>query len=69
MKKGNWLKNFEQKLQNQDLSARTIFGYLNDILFFKKWVTQIYGKEVAFAQIVKEDIKAFRQDLLTIKRH
>ena len=68
MKKDEPLKCFEQKLKNQDLSARTISGYLNDILFFKKWVTQIYGKEVPFSQIVKEDIKAFRQDLVTIKR-
>ncbi|MBF5060174.1 tyrosine-type recombinase/integrase [Candidatus Neptunochlamydia vexilliferae] len=62
------LKDFEQQLKKQDLSARTISGYLNDIFFFKKWVTQIYGKEVPFSQIAKEDIKAFRQDLLTIKR-
>jgi hypothetical protein len=44
MKKDDLLKSFEHKLKNQDLSARTISGYLNDILFFKKWVTQIYGK-------------------------
>ena len=68
MRKDDLLKSFEQKLKNQDLSARTISGYLNDILFFKKWVAQIYGKEAPFSQIVKEDIKAFRQDLLTIKR-
>lgn len=31
MRKSDLLKIFEQKLKNQDLSARTISGYLSDI--------------------------------------
>ena len=68
MKNNDLLKCFEQKLKNQDLSERTISGYLNDVIFFKTWITQIYGKEVPFSEVFKEDIKAFRHDLLTIKR-
>ena len=68
MKDNDLLKCFEQKLKNQDLSERTISGYLNDVIFFKTWIMQVYGKKVLFSEIVKEDLKAFRHDLLTIKR-
>ncbi len=67
-KDNDWLKTFQKTLENQDLSPRTISAYLTDLLFFQKWLTEIYSDGILFSQVANEDIKAFRHDLLKLKR-
>ena len=62
------LKKFKFYLTRQDLSERTIRGYLNDLHYFQEWTTSLYDQPLSFLQASFSDLSAFRQSLLTTKR-
>lgn len=64
----DWLDAFKQQLIKQDLSTRTIEGYLDDIRYFEKWLNLLKGEPVAFSSVAQADISAYRQDLLNLQR-
>ena len=59
---------FKKYLKERDLSDRTIKNYLSDILHFRKWLTDLYQEERDLESTEQDDIKAYRQELLDIKR-
>jgi site-specific recombinase XerD len=59
---------FKKYLKERDLSDRTIKNYLSDILHFRKWLTDLYQEERDLESAEQDDIKAYRQELLNIKR-
>lgn len=63
-----YLDLFSKHLISKDLSDRTIKNYLGDIAYFYKWLTSLYDKEKDIVLINQGDIKAYRQELLVIKR-
>ena len=68
MTKDTLLKKFQFYLDRQDLSERTIRGYLNDLHYFQEWTASIYGKPISLSHTNFSDLSAFRQSLLTAKR-
>jgi|SaaInlV_200m_DNA_3_1039701.scaffolds.fasta_scaffold12744_2 site-specific recombinase XerD len=68
MTTGTLLKKFQFYLDRQDLSERTIRGYLDDLHYFQEWTTSIYDQPSSLSQSTFSDLSAFRQSLLTTKR-
>ena len=62
------LSQFKKKLQQQDLSQVTIRGYLDDLNYFLRWLKTLYGRSVELKKINSADLRAYRQELVTIKR-
>lgn len=71
MIKNNLLARFKKKLIQQELSRVTIQGYIYDISHFSNWLKEIYDykkRKVDIKKIAAADIKAYRQELVKIKR-
>jgi site-specific recombinase XerD len=61
-------KRFESELARQDKSAATQRGYLSDLRDFAAWVEQTYGEPFDPRRLVREDVRAYRSHLLTVRR-
>jgi len=61
-------KQFESELARQGKSAATQRGYLSDLRDFAAWVEQTYGEPFDPQRLVREDVRAYRSHLLTVKR-
>jgi integrase/recombinase XerC len=59
---------FKKYLAKQDLSQRTINGYLDDLHFFSAWYEEIQHKKMDWAQITEFELQTFRQYLVNGKR-
>lgn len=59
---------FKQYLTKQDLSPRTIKGYLDDLRFFREWHEEIQQCEIDWPKITSFELQAFRQYLVNGKR-
>lgn len=68
MAKVNLLSRFKKKLVQQDLSEVTIKGYLNDIDYFFRWLKTMYKKTIDIKKITSADLKAYRQEMVNLKR-
>jgi len=62
------LTNYQNYLINQDLSKVTIKGYLCDINYFNDWVKDFYQTDITLEDVTANDIHAYREYLLKIKR-
>ena len=62
------IKKFKSYLIRQDLSERTIRGYLNDLHYFQGWTTSLYDQPLSLLRVSFSDLSAYRQSLLTTKR-
>ena len=60
---------FKETLQKQNLSQRTIECYMYDIKGFKAWIDDFYQKDVCFKDSTYNDMRAYREYLLKIKKH
>jgi site-specific recombinase XerD len=59
---------FNKYLAKQDLSDRTIKGYLDDLRFFSAWYEEIQNKKLNWSKIKSFDLQTFRQYLVNGKR-
>lgn len=59
---------FKKYLTKQDLSERTIKGYLDDLRFFCEWYEEIQNKKIDWLKVVSFDLQTFRQYLVNGKR-
>lgn len=59
---------FKNYLSKQDLSERTIKGYLDDLRFFCGWYEEIQNKKIDWLKITNFELQAFRQYLVNGKR-
>ncbi len=62
------LEQFEAELTRQGKAPATRRGYLADLRDFATWVQQTYGEPFDPARLVREDVRAYRAHLLTVKR-
>ncbi len=62
------IKRFKKYLSKQDLSERTIKGYLDDLNFFANWYEEIQHKKIDWLVITDFDLQTFRQYLVNGKR-
>jgi len=62
------LSRFKRKLTQEDLSKATIEGYLGDVRFFLKWLAEFNEKKIDLKKISIADLRAFRQELVHLKR-
>jgi len=62
------LPRFKKYLVKQDLSERTVKGYLDDLRFFSEWYEEIQNKKINWTKIKSFDLQTFRQYLVTGKR-
>jgi hypothetical protein len=54
---------FEKYLAKQDLSDRTVKGYLDDLRFFTQWYEEIQNKKIDWPKVSDFDLQTFRQYL------
>lgn len=59
---------FEHHLMKQDLSDRTVKGYLDDLRFFQGWYEEIQNKKLNWKTVTSFDLQTFRQYLVNGKR-
>ena len=59
---------FKQYLIKQDLSERTVNGYLDDLRFFQGWYEEIQTQTLDWKSITSFDLQTFRQYLVNGKR-
>ena len=59
---------FKRYLIKQDLSDRTVKGYLDDLHFFQSWYEEIQNKKLNWKSVVSFDLQTFRQYLVNGKR-
>jgi site-specific recombinase XerD len=64
-----WLEQFKKSLVKQDLATSTVNGYLYDLSLFKTWIEDFYQQEIPLIQVSTNDIRAYREYLVKIKRH
>lgn len=64
----NLLARFKRRLINQDLSAITVNGYMHDLNYFFRWLREFEGRLVELKKIGSADLRAFRQEMINIKR-
>lgn len=62
------LINYQNYLINEDLSHFTIKGYLYDINYFNDWIKDFYQTDITLTDATANDIYAYREYLLKIKR-
>ena len=62
------LPRFKKYLMKQDLSERTVKGYLDDLRFFSEWHEEIQNKKINWTKIKSFDLQTFREYLVTGKR-
>jgi site-specific recombinase XerD len=60
-------KRFESELARQGKSAATQRGYLSDLRDFAAWVEHTYGEPFDPRRLVREDVRAYRSHLLTVR--
>lgn len=60
----HWLKQFRETLARENLSAVTVRGYLYDLNYFRKWFTEIHGREAELDKLSAVDLTAYRQHLV-----
>ena len=61
-------RKFEKVLIKQDLSKRTIDGYLYDIRAFMAWLKDFYQDDIELTNVKTNDLQAYREYLVKIKR-
>lgn len=59
---------FKEYLLKQDLSSRTIKGYMDDLSFFSQWYEEIQNKKIDWLSLTHFELQAFRQYLTHAKR-
>ena len=59
---------FEKYLQKQDLSPRTVKGYLDDLNYFCAWHEEIQNHSMDWRTVSDFDLQTFRQYLVNGKR-
>ena len=64
----NLLVRFRRRLVNQDLSAITVDGYMHDLNYFFRRLREFEGRVVELKKISAADLRAFRQEMINIKR-
>jgi integrase/recombinase XerC len=64
----NLLARFRKKLVSQDLSVITVDGYIHDLDYFFRWLLELEGHAVNVKKISAADLRAFRQEMVNIKR-
>lgn len=64
-----WIEKFKANLLKQDMSERTINGYLYDLKVFKTWMDDFYQQPIDFIQITTTDLQAYREYLVRVKRY
>ncbi len=62
------LEEFQEYLDGQDISPRTIKGYLVDLRQFQRWFEQTNGETLTVQRITPTDVKEYKHFLLTVKR-
>lgn len=62
------IQSFLDDLARQGKSAVTLRGYRADLEAFTAWVQQTYGEPFDPARIVREDVRAWRAHLLSVRR-
>jgi len=68
MSKDPLTNRFKRYLTKQDLSERTIKGYLDDLRFFSEWYEEIQHKKIDWMTITNFELQSFRQYLTNAKR-
>lgn len=63
----HWLRQFQEVLTDEDLSSVSVRGYLYDLNYFRNWIIEIHGWEVALEKISSTDLTAYRQYLVDVK--
>ncbi len=61
------MKLFHGALKSEELSDVSVRGYLYDLNYFRKWIIEIHGQEVALEKISSSDLAAYRQYLVDAK--
>lgn len=59
---------FKRYLNRQDLSERTVAGYMDDLRFFAEWFEEIQNKKINWLKVKSFDLQTFRQYLVKGKR-
>lgn len=59
---------FKKYLNKQDLSKRTINGYLDDLNFFCQWYMEVQNEKTDLLAVSHFELQAFRQYLVVGKR-
>lgn len=62
------LTNFQNHLNDQDLSPLTIKGYLSDLQHFARWFEQTNGETLSVQRITPTDVKEYKHFLLAVER-
>jgi integrase/recombinase XerC len=62
------LNDFQNYLEDQDLSPLTVKGYLSDLQHFERWFQQTNGEDLTVQRITPTDVKEYKQFLLNIER-
>lgn len=62
------IRQFIEELARQGRSVATQRGYRADLCAFAAWVQQTYGEPFDPARLVREDVRAYRAYLLTVRR-
>lgn len=62
------LEEFREYLDGQDISPRTIKGYLVDLHQFQRWFEQTNGETLTVQRITPTDVKEYKHFLLTVRR-
>ena len=62
------LEEFREYLDSQDISPRTIKGYLVDLHQFQRWFEQTNGEAMTMRRITPTDVKEYKHFLLNVKR-
>lgn len=64
---GHWLKQFHEALEGDDLSDVSVRGYLYDLIYFRNWLIDVHGQEVALKRISATGLTAYRKHLVEDK--
>jgi site-specific recombinase XerD len=62
------LEGFDADLARQGKSVATRRGYLADLCGFARWLRQTYGEQLDPARLVRQDVRAYKSDLLTVRK-
>jgi len=64
----HWIREYHQKLLNQDLSSLTIRGYTYDLMHFRQWLLEAHEIEPEITKLTTTDIAAYRYYLIDTKQ-
>ena len=59
---------FKRYLNRQDLSERTVKGYMDDLRFFSEWFEEIQNKKINWIKVKSFDLQTYRQYLVKARR-